>query len=98
MRRDTTGIADTPETAGTIVYPERDGKPMAETDTHRDQIADLIYNLREWCRTDPDVYVSGTLLLYYEEGNPLASAALDVFVARGVHDHPRRTYKVWEEG
>ena len=98
MRRDITGIADTPVTAGTIVYPERDGKPMGETDTHRDQIVDLIYCLREWFRTDPDVYVSGSLLLYYEEGNPLASAAPDVFVARGVDDHPRRTYKVWEEG
>ncbi len=71
---------------------------MAETDTHRDQMVDLIHCLRERFRDDPNVYVAGNLLLYYEEGNPQASVAPDVFVVFGVADHPRRIYKLWEEG
>lgn len=81
-----------------IHYPETDGKPMAETDIHRDQMVDLIHCLREWFQDDPQVYVAGNLLLYYEEGDPQASVAPDVLVARGVEDHPRRTYRLWEEG
>ncbi|MGH2603425.1 MAG: Uma2 family endonuclease, partial [Dehalococcoidia bacterium] len=44
-------------------------------------------------------YVSGNMLLYYEEGNPRASVAPDVFVVMGVPKLPkRRIYKLWEEG
>ncbi|MBI3973585.1 MAG: Uma2 family endonuclease, partial [Chloroflexi bacterium] len=46
----------------------------------------------------PHVYVWGDLFIYYEEGNPAANIAPDVFVVFGVGTHPRRTYKVWEEG
>jgi len=82
-----------------IVYPEEDGEPMAETDTHRDSMADtLIYPLKEFFREDASVYVSGNLLLYYEEGNPKKVVAPDVFVVRGVGNHQRRIYKLWEEG
>ena len=91
-------MADTQLTATEIHYPETDGKPMAETDTHRDQMMDLIYCLRKWFRDDPQVYVAGNLLLYYEEGNPQASVAPDVFVVRGVEDHRRPIYRLWEEG
>lgn len=84
--------------AGTIEYPETDGEPMAETDTHRDLMADgLIYPLKEYFRDDANVYVSGNLLLYYEEGNPRASVAPDVFVVFGVPGRARRIYKLWEE-
>ncbi|MBI3761263.1 MAG: Uma2 family endonuclease [Chloroflexi bacterium] len=81
------------------VYPESDGEPMAETDTHRDQMADsLIYPLKEHFRDRPDVYVSGNLLLYYEEDNPKASVAPDVFVVFGIPNRLRRTYLLWQEG
>ena len=46
----------------------------------------------------PDVYVSGDLLIYYEEGNPRVSVAPDVFVVFGVEDRMRMNYLVWEEG
>ena len=81
-----------------IHYPETDGKPMAETESHLDQMMDLIHCLREWFRDDPQVHVGGNLLLYYEEGNPQASVAPDVFVVRGVEPGRRRVYKLWEEG
>ena len=44
------------------------------------------------------MYVSGDLLIYYEEGNPRVSVAPDVFVVFGVEDRMRMNYKVWEEG
>ncbi len=71
--------------AGQIEYPETDGEPMAETDTHRDLMSDaLIQPLKEHFRNESNVYVSGNLLLYYEEGNPRASVAPDVFIVFGI--------------
>jgi len=84
--------------ASHIHYPEADGKPIAETDTHCHAILDTIATLKEYFRTAPDVYVSGNLLLYYEAGNPTASVAPDVFVVHGIPKGARRTYKLWEEG
>jgi Uma2 family endonuclease len=82
-----------------IEYPESDGEPMAETDTHRDLMTDaLLHPLKERYRDDPNVYVSGNLFLYYEEGDPSAVVAPDVFVVFGVPGHRRRIYKLWEEG
>lgn len=81
-----------------VEYPDSDGEPMAETDTHRIQMTDaLIYPLKERYRHRPDVYVSGNLFLYYEEGNPKSVIAPDVFVVFGVPDQLRRIYKLWEE-
>ena len=81
-----------------IHYPERDGKPMAETDVHIDVLIYLREALRDYFRNEPQVYVAGNMLLYYEEGNPSACVAPDVFVVQGVAKGERRTYKVWEEG
>ncbi len=81
-----------------VFYPESDGQPMAETDVHRDLMLDLIAMLREYFRDDPHIYISGNLLLYYEEGNPRRSVAPDVFVVKGIPGDRRRIYKLWEEG
>jgi Uma2 family endonuclease len=83
---------------GGIDYPESDGKPMAETDTHIRAMIDSIVILKDFFRDRPDAYVAGNMLLYYEEGNPAASVAPDVFVVYGVDKHLRRTYRLWEEG
>jgi len=81
-----------------IEYPESDGEPMAESDVHRDQMSDaLLHPLTERFRHDANVYVSGNLLLYYQEGNPYAFVAPDVFVVFGVPNQGRRTYLLWEE-
>jgi len=85
-------------TKRTIIYPESDGEPMAETDIHRKIMIDFIELLSNHFRSRADVYVSGNLLLYYEEGNPKVSVAPDVFVVFGVKKRMRRTYKLWEEG
>jgi hypothetical protein len=67
-----------------IYYPESDGKPMGETDVHIDALIYLREALRDYFRDDPQVYVAGNMLLYYEEGNPAACVAPDVFVVHGV--------------
>ena len=81
-----------------VEYPETDGEPMAETDTHAQLMIDLRFSLSELFREDSGVYVSGNLLLYYVEGDPRKRVAPDVFVVRGVAKRIRRIYKLWEEG
>jgi len=82
-----------------VEYPTSDGKPMAETDVHRDLMFDLIETLRIHFAADPRVYVSGDLLLFYEEGNKNKHVAPDVFVVRDVPKLPPRLYYLlWEEG
>lgn len=81
-----------------IDYPSRDGRPMAETDTHRDELMAAIESLSARYADRDDVYVAGDLLIYYEEGNPKARFAPDVFVVFGVPKRQRRVYKLWEEG
>ena len=44
------------------------------------------------------VYVSGDLLVYYEQGNPRKFVVPDAFVVKGVSPKRRRTYKTWVEG
>jgi Uma2 family endonuclease len=82
-----------------ITYPTTDGKPMAETDLHRDDMVDTIYTLQDYFADRPRVYVSGNLLLFYEEGNRRKHVAPDVLVAFNVPKlPPREYYLVWEEG
>ncbi len=71
---------------------------MTETDLHAHVLIYLLTALEYYFRNDPNVYVSGNLMLYYEEGNPSASVSPDVFVVKGIHKQARRVYKLWEEG
>ena len=80
-----------------VYYPESDGKPMGETDDHRDQMVRHIDLLRHYYR-DQQVYVSGALLVYYEQGNPRKFVVPDAFVVKGVPAGKRRIYKIWVEG
>ena len=81
-----------------IEYPSSDGEPMAENDAQRSAIMYGVGVLSRHFKDRPDVYVSGDLLIYYEEGNPRVSIAPDVFVVFGVEDRQRPNYKLWEEG
>jgi Uma2 family endonuclease len=83
-----------------VEYPSSDGKPMAESDLHRDEMIYVIEALQEHFLDVPDVYVSGNLLLYYVEGESRYSISPDALVAKGLADAKSRRdiYKVWEEG
>ncbi|HJT33353.1 MAG TPA: Uma2 family endonuclease [Pirellulales bacterium] len=81
-----------------INYPDSDGRPVAETPVHRDNLLVSVQLLQSWFAHDPMVYVSGNMFIYYERGNRYKSLAPDVFVVLGVpRDKPRRSYKIWEE-
>jgi Uma2 family endonuclease len=79
-----------------IDYPETDGKPMAESDLHRDIMFLLIRRLQRYFVGKP-VYVSGNLLIYYEPGNRRKAVAPDCFVIFDVDQRRRTIYKLWEE-
>jgi len=81
-----------------IHYPESDGKPMAETDTHRTEMIWAIECLKRHFQPQPLVYVTGNILFYYVEDDPKKCFSPDVVVVRGVPSHLRRTYLLWEEG
>ncbi len=82
-----------------IVYPTRDGKPMAETELHMEDMIDTIQMIKDYYADQPNVYVWGNLLLYYEEGSPRKHLSPDVLVALGVPKEPKRNhYLVWKEG
>ena len=80
-----------------VHYPESDGKPMGETDEHRREMIRQLELLEDYYQGQR-VYVSGDLLLYYEQGNPRKFVVPDVFVVKGIAPKTRRTYKTWVEG
>ena len=80
------------------LYPESDGKPMAETDMHAVAIIDLRHRFDNFFADNPDTYVSGTLMMYDVEGPSRTAVSPDILVSFGIGKKLRRTYKVWEEG
>lgn len=80
-----------------VGYPDSDGQPVAETDFQRIPLWYANDVLARHFRDRNDVYVSANMFVYFEEGNPRAVVAPDVFVVLGAPDHRRRSYKVWEE-
>ncbi len=80
-----------------IDYPESDGKPMGESDLHRDWMMRIIQLLKHRY-AGQQVYVTGDLLLYYVDGDPRRFVVPDAFVVKGVDPGRRGIYKVWEEG
>ena len=80
-----------------VYYPDSDGKPMAESDLHRDEMFREI-NLLQRYFEGQDVYVSGNLLVYFVEGDPKQCFSPDVLVAKGLKQRDRRTYRIWHEG
>jgi len=81
----------------TAIYPESDGKPMGETDEHIKETIRLRQMLERFY-AGQSVYVSGNLLVFYEQGNPKKFFVPDVFVVKGIEPGNRRIYKIWFEG
>ena len=80
-----------------IKYPTSDGRPMGETDLHRQDMFDLIESLKLFYQGQR-VYVSGNLLICYRPGNRRKHVSPDVFVVKDIDPHPRDNYILWEEG
>jgi len=70
-----------PDAVLEIEYPESDGNPMGETDLHRNWMVRII-ELFEYRYAGQQVYVSGNLLGYYEEGLPNKFVVPDAFIVK----------------
>jgi Uma2 family endonuclease len=82
-----------------VYLPESDGKPMAETDDHRDIMMDVLDTLEEQFRADEKVYVSGNIFVYYrDDTGEMQSVSPDILVVRGVQKKKRRIYNIEVEG
>ena len=83
-----------------VVYPE-EAEDADESQHHGRVSIDIAETLIDYFADRPDVYAWRDLFFYYEEGNPAAVVAPDVFVVFGVPKvvtPPRRIYRLWVEG
>lgn len=76
------------------LYPESDGKPMADSTLQFDWISIIKWGLDKELKND---FVAGDLFWYPVKGDPYTRVAPDVLVALGRPKGPRRSYKQWEE-
>ena len=81
-----------------LLYPDSDGKPMADNTQQYRWIVRLVSNLRELLK-DQTAFVAGDLLWYPIQVDvpPAPSQAPDAMVVLGRPDGDRRSYKQWEE-
>jgi Uma2 family endonuclease len=80
-----------------VVYPDSDGKPLAENMLQYRWIVTIIEGLSDLYRAVPNVFVAGDLLWYPVEGDPAICTAPDAFVAFGRPKGDRGSYRQWEE-
>ena len=94
-----TGSEPADRSGAEIDYPSSDGEPMAESERQLIPMAGTFFILRDWYRDRPDVYIGCDLLIYYREGDNGVRVAPDVFAVFGATgNHPRDSWKLWEEG
>jgi Uma2 family endonuclease len=80
-----------------IIYPDSDGKPMADNTRQFDMIVMIQGGLAALFAGRPDVFVAGDLLWYPVEGSNTIRAAPDAMVVFGRPPGYRGSYKQWEE-
>ena len=78
-------------------YPSSDGQPMSESTQQARTIRAAVACLEIFFQDREDVFVASDLLIYYREAIPPLRVAPDVFVAFGVPQGDRMTYRLWEE-
>lgn len=81
-----------------VIYPESDGKPMADNTKQFRWIVVIQQNLDWLFAEDPNVFVAGDLLWYPVEGKPKIVTAPDVLVVFGRPKGDRGSYQQWKEG
>jgi Uma2 family endonuclease len=81
-----------------VVYPESDGKPMADNTKQARWIVILFDNLLALLAEVPEVFIAADILWYPVEGEPGICIAPDVLAAYGRPRGDRGSYQQWEEG
>ena len=79
-------------------YPFSDGRVLMETDPHANSIVAMRNQLQWHFEARPDVYVAGSMAVYWRQGDPSAVVAPDVFVVLGAAKRSRKSYRTWDEG
>ncbi len=80
-------------------YPYSDGKVLMETDPHARSIVAMRDQLETHFKARQDVYVAGSMAVYYRQGDRTAVVVPDVFVVLGApQKEARKSYLIWEEG
>jgi Uma2 family endonuclease len=80
-----------------IIYPDSDGKPMADNTKQFNWIIKIKENLELMYQDDPEVFIGGDLLWYPIEGNNKLRVAPDAMVVFGRPKGDRGSYRTWEE-
>jgi Uma2 family endonuclease len=80
-----------------IIYPESDGKPMADNTKQFRWIVLIKENLECLFAQNQQVFVAGDLLWYPVENHPEIRVAPDIFVVFGRPKGDRSSYLQWEE-
>ena len=81
-----------------MVYPESDGKPIADNTKQFRWIMTIEGGLKSLFREHPDVFVAGDLLWYPVEGHPEICTAPDVLVVFGRPEGLPGSYVQFREG
>jgi Uma2 family endonuclease len=80
-----------------VIYPESDGKPMADNTIQFRWIVYIKENLEIMFAANPDVFIAGDLLWYPIKGK-LKNCAPDAMVVFGRPKGDRSSYLQWDEG
>ncbi len=80
-----------------IIYPDSDGKPMADNTLQFRWITTIKTNLDWLFANNPKVFVAGDLLWYPVEGDNKKRVAPDVMVVFGREKGDRGSYQQWKE-
>ncbi len=80
-----------------VYYPEEREDDMGETTVHIKLLANFLNILKVFFKDRQDVFLSGNLNLYFEEGNSRKWFAPDLLIAFGVPNVERSSYLLWRE-
>ena len=80
-----------------VVYPDDDGKPLANNSEQGKWLVVMYSNLEALLRTRSDVFVAVDHLWYPVEGRPDICNAPDVMVVFGSPRRKRGSYRQWQE-
>ena len=86
-----------PSSTPEVIYPESDGKPMADNTKQFRWIVTIKENLEWLFADDPNVFIAGDLLWYPVEGDNKTCQAPDTMVVFGRPKGDRGSYKQWQE-
>jgi len=90
-------VLQMPSAQTEVIYPESDGRPMADNMVQFRWIVTLQGGLAALFRDRADVFVAGDLLWYPVEGHPDVCTAPDVMVVFGRPKGERGAYLQWRE-